>query len=119
MTNNNVERILELKRKEETYRKLGHKERKELQQLIDDEVVFYDPVKERITISGGGIVSLWLRHVNGNKKWQKDTDPTVPKIKDFEKHFKLRLSCTDLDSSTLDARLYKHSLLVDKKRHTK
>lgn len=90
-----IRRFKELDKKQ----KLTWKEIQERERLIDDIVVFYDSKRHRTHISGGGIVSLWLRYIEGNKKWKKKKDETVEPILNFEKKYNVKLSCKDLDNS--------------------
>ena len=105
-----IKRIIELDQKT----KLKPTEKRERENLIDDIVILYNPRKHHTTISGGGIVSLWFRHVEGNKKWKKGNDETIKPILGFEKKYKVKLFCKDLDNSLFGIKTNKNSLLVKK-----
>ncbi len=103
-----IKRIIELNNK----KKLKPTERKEYDRLLDEVIVFYNSKKHQTTISGGGLVSLWLRYVEGNKKWKQGKDETIKPILEFEKEYKVRLYCNDIDNSQFNIRFRNNSLLV-------
>jgi len=88
-TKEKIKKILQLQKKS----KLSYKERKELDKLLEDIIVFYDPKKKVFTISGGGIVTLWFRNLPKKSDLRKNVDWELRRIEAFEKRFNIKFSC--------------------------